>query len=225
MSERSSVLIVEDDLPTRRYLSAAVAADERLVVVGECAGVAEGRVLLERHRPDVLLVDLALEDGNGMELIRAVPELSRDTLSLVITVFGDEQSVLTAIEAGAQGYLLKDATSERIGSAIVDLLAGGAPISPAIASHLLVRFRDAERAAQQEGAPADVPPATLTGREREVLELVVKGFTFPEIGELLGITAHTVTTHVRRIYRKLEVRSRSEAVYEALQQGIVVLDG
>ncbi len=218
MSERSTVLVVEDDEPTRRYLANAVTSSERLDLVGQCDGVAEGRALLVEHRPNVLLVDLALADGNGLELIRALPELSPDTLALVITVFGDEQSVLTAIEAGASGYLLKDTVRERIASSILDLIAGGAPISPAIASHLLVRFRETQ------GAERNGPPSALAGRERQVLELIVKGFTFPEIGDLLGISAHTVTTYVRRIYRKLEVRSRSEAVYEALQQGIVVLD-
>ncbi len=218
MSEPRTVLIVEDDEPTRRYLAQAVASSEHLEVVGECDGVATGRALLVELRPDVMLVDLALVDGNGLELIRALAEVSPDTLALVITVFGDEESVLTAIEAGASGYLLKDAQRERIASSIRELLAGGAPISPAIASHLLVRFREA-RNAERESAQS-----TLAGREQEVLELIVKGFTFPEIGDLLGISAHTVTTYVRRIYRKLEVRSRSEAVYEALQQGIVALD-
>lgn len=224
MSEVHSVLVVEDDAPTRRYLVGAASAHAQLRVTAESDGVVEGRSLLSEHRPDVLLVDLALPDGNGLELIRAVPELSPETLCLVITVFGDEESVLTAIEAGAQGYLLKDATSEQVGTAILDLLAGGAPISPAIAGHLLLRFREHEAAASTAPGAAGESPPSLTDREREVLELVVKGFTFPEIAELLGISAHTVTTYVRRIYRKLEVRSRSEAVYEALQQGIVVLD-
>jgi DNA-binding NarL/FixJ family response regulator len=143
-------------------------------------------------------------------------------LPLVITIFGDEQHVVGALEAGALGYLLKDGTPEYIGASIVDMLAGGSPISPAIARHLLRRFRgDAPSAA---GAAAAESVTPLSEREGEVLRLIVKGFTYAEIADLLGVSAHTVTTHVRGIYRKLEVHSRSEAVYEALQLGLVKVD-
>ncbi|MGH7898600.1 MAG: response regulator transcription factor, partial [Candidatus Binatia bacterium] len=108
-------------------------------------------------------------------------------------------------------------TNEYIGDSILELLKGGSPISPAIARHLLQRFRE-PAPASTEGS-ADVPH--LTEREHEVLVLLVKGFTFQEIGDLLAISAHTVTSHVKHIYEKLEVRSRAEAVYEALQLGIV----
>jgi DNA-binding NarL/FixJ family response regulator len=148
--------------------------------------------------------------------------------------------------AGAQGYLLKDSTARRIAESIQDLLEGGAPISPPIARHLLLRFQEpapigsnteaeslSAASAAGAGAAGSVDEAadadsrsnaSLSARETEVLELVVKGFTFPEIAEVLSISTHTVTTHVRRIYRKLAVRSRSEAVYEALQQGIVSVE-
>jgi DNA-binding NarL/FixJ family response regulator len=138
----------------------------------------------------------------------------------VITIFGDEPHVVGALEAGALGYLLKDGTPEYIGASIVDMLAGGSPISPAIARHLLRRFRG--DAPARAGEAESVPP--LSEREGEVLRLIVKGFTYAEIAELLGVSAHTVTTHVRGIYRKLEVHSRSEAVYEALQLGLVKVD-
>jgi DNA-binding NarL/FixJ family response regulator len=133
-------------------------------------------------------------------------------------VFGDEAHVVGALEAGALGYLLKDGTAEYIGASILEMLAGGSPISPPIARHLLRRFRGAEPAG--DGARADDVPH-LSEREGEVLRLIVKGFTYAEIAELLGVSSHTVTTHVRGIYRKLEVHSRSEAVYEALQLGLV----
>jgi DNA-binding NarL/FixJ family response regulator len=135
---------------------------------------------------------------------------------MVITVFGDESHVVTAIEAGATGYLLKDSPSERIGQAVLELVGGGSPISPAIARHLLKRFRPAN-----PGTTAAVALPGLTDREHEVLALLVKGFTYAEIGDLLSISAHTVTSHVKNLYRKLEVRSRAEAVYEALTLGLV----
>jgi DNA-binding NarL/FixJ family response regulator len=220
VTTRRRILIVEDDAPTRERLARALAACpdelELAAAVGTCR---DALLALRRDAPEVMLVDLALPDGNGIELIRAARALSSDTLSMVVTVFGDEKSVLGAIEAGARGYLLKDAAAEGVGTAIRELLAGGSPITPAIAQHLILRF--------QEGAPSQerAPAPTLSQREQEVLELVVKGFTFNEIAKLLELSPHTVGTFVRRIYRKLEVRSRGEAVFEALQLGIVKLDG
>lgn len=216
----ADIVVVEDDGPTRAYLVSAVESTEGLRLAGQGENVAEGRRLIEAHEPAVLLVDLQLPDGSGLELIRYAKTNSPETQSLVITVFGDEQSVLSAISAGAQGYLLKDSTAKRIGGAIHDLLAGGAPISAPIARYLLLKFQSPAPVVDAADEASEDHPA-LSRREQEVLELVVKGFTFPEIAAGLEITTHTVTTHIRRIYRKLEVRSRSEAVYEALQQGIV----
>ena len=212
------ILIVEDDERTRARLVRAVEAHAELELAAEVGTCRDALLALRRDLPDVMLVDLALPDGSGIDLIRAARALSSDILSMVVTVFGDEKSVLGAIEAGARGYLLKDASAEGVGTAILQLLAGGSPITPAIAQHLILRF--------QESAPIETraPVPALSEREREVLELVVKGFRFPEIAKLLGLSPHTVGTFVRRIYRKLEVRSRGEAVFEALQLGIVKLD-
>jgi DNA-binding NarL/FixJ family response regulator len=210
-----TVLIVEDDPPTRARLARAVEADARLRLAGAAGSLREGLALLRREVPDVVLVDLGLGDGSGLELIRAARKLSADMQAMVVTVFGDEKSVIGAIEAGARGYLLKDRKEAEIAEAILELRAGGSPISPQIARHLLRRFQ--EPAAEPQGAPS------LTEREREILDCVVKGFTYGEIAKLLEISTHTVTTHVRHIYRKLEVRSRGEAVYEALQLGLVKL--
>jgi DNA-binding NarL/FixJ family response regulator len=215
--EPQQVLIAEDDGPTRERLAAAVASDPALAVAGSAGTLAEARGALRREAPEVLLVDLGLPDGSGLDLIREARRLSADTQALVITVFGDERSVIGAIEAGARGYLLKDGSPADVCAAIHQLLAGGAPISPVIARHLLRRLGPEPPAAAEQDTPR------LSAREVEVLELVVKGFTFPEIAGVLGISAHTVTTHVRRIYRKLEVRSRGEAVYEAVQLGLVKL--
>jgi len=217
--DRRRILIVEDDEPTRERLVRALAAHadeiELAAAVGTCR---EALLALRSDPPEVLLVDLDLPDGHGIELIRAARNLSADTLSMVVTVFGDEKSVLGAIEAGARGYLLKDESAEGVGVAILQLLAGGSPITPAIAQHLILRFQERAPSAERSAGPA------LSKRELEVLELVVKGFTFGEIAGLLALSPHTVGTFVRRIYRKLEVRSRGEAVFEALQLGIVKLE-
>lgn len=215
----STVVVVEDDELTRESLVSAVSGDERLALAASYGTLREGLAHLRRDPPDVLLIDLGLPDGNGLDLIRSVRELSADTLALVVTVFGDESSVLAALEAGARGYLLKDGSEADIRHSIHVLLQGGAPISPTIARHLLRRFETSEDPPEPD---RELPK--LSSRETEVLGLVVKGFTFPEIADLLKLSPHTVTTHVRRIYRKLEVRSRGEAVFEAMNLGIVSLD-
>ena len=213
--KRHSILLVEDDEVTRSRLAQAIRTHPELELVGEAGSLEAARAAIARRTPDVLLVDLGLPDGSGVDLIREAKRDNAPTEAMVITVFGDEQHVVAAIEAGATGYILKDGSSRYVADSILELVRGGAPISPAIARHLLRRFRE-------PSPPAPAPDAPdLTGREREVLGLLVKGFTFAEIGDLLGISAHTVTTHVKHIYGKLEVRSRAEAVYEAMQLGLV----
>jgi len=211
------ILLVEDDDATRARLARAVERNQHLRLRHAVGSFAEAMECLAAGSPDVLLTDLGLPDGNGVDLIRELKRRGAPAEALVITVFGDEQHVVAAIEAGATGYLLKDGSDDYIGNSILELLHGGSPISPAIARHLLKRFR----AEPPEPVAGGTPLPKLTERERQVLELLVKGFTFGEIGSLLGISAHTVTSHVKHIYVKLEVRSRAEAVYEAMSLGLV----
>jgi DNA-binding NarL/FixJ family response regulator len=218
---RHRILLVEDDEPTRARLAEAIAAHSELEVQAAVASCAEARAALdEGPAPDVLLTDLGLPDGSGVDLIRAVRDRGAATQAMVITVFGDEKHVLAAIEAGAMGYLLKDGSAEYIGRSILELIAGGSPISPPIARSILRRFRT--EPAGPARPEADTP--RLTEREGEVLTLIVKGFSYAESARLMGVQESTVTSHVRSIYRKLEVHSRGEAVYEALQLGLVKLD-
>lgn len=215
------VLLVEDDPPTRGHLARAVEAHPDLALLGAAGSVAEGRAALESDPPDVLLTDIGLPDGSGIELIRAIRSLAPEVPAMAITALGDEKTVIAAIEAGAAGYLLKDGNHAEIGEAVMELLAGGSPISPSIARYVLRRLQK-EATEPVAAAAADAPK--LTGREHEILSLIAKGFSFPEIAELLGISAHTVTTHVRHIYEKLEVGSRGSAVYEAVNLGLISMD-
>jgi DNA-binding NarL/FixJ family response regulator len=219
---RHGVLLVEDDGETRARLADVIRREPRLELAGAVATCAEARRLLALTAPDLLAVDLDLPDGHGAELIRFARRERPTTEVMVITVFGDERSVISAIEAGAGGYLLKDGTPQEIAQALVQLAEGGSPISPAIARHLLRRFQT-EAVASAAPAAAEAAPS-LTERETEVLRLISKGFRFGEIAELLGISAHTVTTHVRHLYKKLEVSSRSAAVWEARHLGLLRQD-
>jgi DNA-binding NarL/FixJ family response regulator len=136
---------------------------------------------------------------------------------MVSTTFADEKHVIASIEAGAAGYLLKDSSPKKIVDEIRALHAGGSPISPRIARQILLRFRppEPEREAVRELA------SPLSPREREVLELITKGFSYDEIAALMHVTRNTVMTFVRRIYQKLEVTSKTEAIFEARSHGIL----
>lgn len=209
------VMLVEDDEPTLARLEGAVRACPDLHLAASCTSLAEAYLLIRRSPLDVALIDLDLPDGSGIDLIRAIATQSPRTESMVITIFGDESHVIGAIEAGAKGYLLKDAEGGDIARAIIDLMQGGSPISAAIARHILRRM--------QAGAVA-ATRVTLTARETQVLQLVAKGFSSAEIAGLLGISLQTVISHVKAIYRKLEVHSRAEAVFEAIQIGLIRFD-
>ena len=241
------VLIVEDEPEFMRRFSSAVLGYASLRLVAAVNNGTAGITMLDLERPDVLLIDLGLPDVPGVEVIRHAAHAHPSCDVLVVTMFADDAHVVASIEAGATGYLLKDASVDRIVGSIHELRAGGAPISPGIARRVLARFRQAMekdpapaidrpvgRAATgmpfppgQPGARAAAPTpdaaelALLTPRETELLRLVAKGFTFDVIGEVLAISPHTVVAHVKKIYRKLAVHSRSEAVYEASQIGLL----
>ena len=218
----TSVLIVEDIPEFQQRFAAAIVADPDLQLLGTAGSGAEAIEMLSRLAPDVMLVDLGLPDMSGIDVIRHAARHLQATESLVVTMFGDDANVLASIEAGATGYLLKDSLAGSIAACIHDLRAGGSPISPSIARRVLNRFRDP---APREGAvPAPAAAGAeplLTERETEILRQVAKGMSFAEIGEILAISQHTVVTHVKKIYRKLAVHSRGEAVFEANQMGLL----
>jgi DNA-binding NarL/FixJ family response regulator len=217
----TSVLIVEDEPEFMRRFSNAVLADPGLNLVATVSTGRAAKAMLDAERPDVMLADLGLPDMNGVEVIRYAAAHHPECDVLVVTMFGDDQHVLDSIEAGATGYLLKDAVAERIAASIHELRAGGSPISPGIARRVLARFRVAPTPAPGPEANAAATPSPLTERETELLRLTAKGLSFDTIGQLMGISPHTVVAHVKKIYRKLAVHSRGEAVYEAGQLGLL----
>jgi DNA-binding NarL/FixJ family response regulator len=208
-----SVLIVEDDLRLRASFAQAIRGAGDLKLVGEADDLPEGLRLLDALQPQVLLVDIGLPSGSGLELIRHAAKQSAHCNVMVITVFAEEQLVLDCIEAGATGYLLKGSSAHDIAVQIRSLVAGGSPISPTIARRLLMRF------ANQRNSDADAP--TLSAQEQAVLSMSAKGYSYDEIAGLLKLSRHTVETYVKRIYRKLHVHSKTAAVYEARKLGLV----
>lgn len=216
------VLIVEDDPAFRARYAAMLANDASFDVVASVGTGGEGLAMLELRKPDVLLVDLGLPDMSGIEVIRHASQTLPKCECMVVTVFGDEEHVLASIEAGAAGYLLKDASEESFLSGIRELMNGGSPISPIIARRLLKRFQAVPPTSVTVAAADDESSSVaLSDREREILLLASKGFNYPEMGKLMSISPHTVTSHVKKIYRKLAVHSRGEAVFEANRMGLI----
>ena len=194
-------------------MAQAIRAAPDLKLVGEADDLPEGLRLLDLVQPEVLLVDIGLPSGSGLELIRHAAKQSPHCNVMVITVFAEEQLVLDCIEAGATGYLLKGSSPQDIATQIRSLVAGGSPISPTIARRLLSRFT------AQPNAGADAP--TLSTQEQAVLSMSAKGYSYDEIAGLLKLSRHTVETYVKRIYRKLHVHSKTAAVYEGRKLGLV----
>ena len=214
------ILVVDDDDAFRESVCAAIARDDGMVLAAQSNSVAAAREAIRHGDFDVALIDLGLPDGNGIDLIREISRTLPEADVMVVTVFGDEAHVLASIEAGATGYLLKRSLTDTLGETVRELRAGGSPISPVIARQLLQRFkRDTPESPQ--AAATVVDDGGLSEREREVLLFIAKGFTVGEIANMLHLSAHTVATHVKHIYRKLAVHSRTEAVFEAGRMGLL----
>jgi DNA-binding NarL/FixJ family response regulator len=211
------VLIVEDDPTFRAEFARTVANEAGLVLVGAAADAGQARACMGSGQPlDVAIVDLGLPDGDGNDLIRALAAPVGRTAVLVASVFGDEWHVVRALEAGAQGYLLKDGTPEDLVRAIRTVHAGGAPLSPAVARHLLKRFGPASEAPPRAG---EQTAERLTAREAQILGSIAQGCTAGETAARLHLSVHTVNTHVKNIYSKLGASNRLQAVNLARASG------
>ena len=201
------VALVEDDNETRKRLASVIRSDESLELTGEYCTGAEALASLTTGAPDVFLVDLGLPDMSGLRVVERIASSHPACDILIVTIFGDEQTVLKALEAGARGYLLKGAMEQDIVQDIRQLRSGGSPLSPVIARQLLKRLVPTPR--MQE------PGAQLTPRESEILNAIARGFSYAETANLLQISGQTVHTHLKNIYKKLAVHSKTEAVFEA----------
>ena len=217
----------------RSFFAASVERCAQLSLVASVASVAEAKVCLDEaaQSVDVLLTDLGLPDGNGLQVIRHARTCHPACESLVISMFGDADNVLASIEAGALGYIHKDAAPADIANTILEMKADASPISPMIARRVLSKYRSL----QTNTAPAlvnvdngaikieasDLSIGLLSRREQEVLELVSRGFSYAEIADLKHLSVHTIQTHIKSLYGKLEVHSKLEAVLEATRMGLL----
>ncbi|KAF0183424.1 MAG: LuxR family transcriptional regulator [Hyphomonadaceae bacterium] len=208
-------IIIEDNPTTMDVICQSLEATEDIEILGTAANATLARELIGKGGFDIMLCDLGLPDGSGIDLIKYASKLFPEADIIVITIFAEQSKVLGAIKAGARGYLVKD---EHLGScvnAIRETRAGGSSISPLIARQLLQQL-------QPNTNELDDPLLEpLSSRETDVLNLLARGFTYAEIAGFLTLSEHTIRTYVRRIYHKLQVNSRSEAVFEASSRGII----
>ncbi len=205
------VAIVEDDPIMLSTLSAIISGADEMAVIGTATNVADGRALIDGGGFEVLLCDLGLPDGNGLELIRLCAGRHPTADIMVITLFAEQRKVLECIRAGAKGYLHKDQEADSCVDAIREIRRGGSPISPVIARQLLLHIKPQPQAGD----------AKLSERELEILNMLARGFSKRECADVLNLSVNTVSTHVKNIYAKLEVNSRTEALFEASSQGII----
>ncbi len=234
------VVLVEDNQANRSFLEACVAGHPQLQLAASFGTLAPARAWFAEHESDLLLVDLGLPDGTGLDLMRDVRQRWPACDMLVVSMFGDEENVLASIEAGAVGYVHKDDEAADIADTLLAVKRGASPISPMIARHLLRRMQPLPHRTGEApvvASPVAVLPASTQGtedkaesasetivlsrREQEVLEFIARGLSYTEIARQQGITVHTVQTYIKKLYGKLAVHSRSEAVYEANRLGLL----
>lgn len=213
------VMVVEDDSTTRLLFCKAIEAESSLHLSVSCGSVAEALDWLSTNQCDLLLTDLGLPDGSGLEIIETCRRLHPDADIMVTTSSSDEEQVLACIEAGASGYVLKETGYPDLVRALLEVHSGGSPISPVVARKVLARMR--RPLLERNADPQQDAPQRLTRRETAILELIARGSSYAKVAAALGLSIGTVQTHIKHIYGKLAVHSRGEAVYEARRRGLL----
>ena len=207
------VAIIEDQRETREGLAALVGGTAGYQGAGVWGSVEEALTRLAREKPDVLLADIQLPGMDGIEGVRRIKESFPELQILMLSVYDDSDSVFEAICAGACGYLLKDTPPSKLLDAIREASTGGAPMSPRVARKVVVMF--------QKVVTPRSGDAGLTARELEVLKLLASGHSYKTAADVLSVSFDTIRFHVRNIYVKLHVNSKSDAVMKALRTGLV----
>ncbi len=204
-----TISLVEDNLPLAEELQALFESQPDMEVLDVFPSAETAIAKLPDRLPELLVVDIRLPGMNGVELIGAVKPRFPDLPILVLTMYEESDLIFDALKAGASGYLLKRATGDELCEAVREIRRGGAPMSPSIARKVVDSF-------QMPPMRPDLDSANLSPREEEVLSLLANGALYKEIAGTLGISLDTVRTHLRRIYEKLHVHTRTEAVVKFL---------
>lgn len=209
------VAIIDDDPVVQRYFAQVIGTDPRYEVTGIAADLQSGKALIAAL-PDIVLLDVGLPDGNGYDLVEPIKMQSQAKV-LIISTLGDRDTVIAALQAGADGYLLKDSSPAQLLEGMALVLDDGVAVSPKVARYLLDALR-ADPAPALEPTSSALADDRLTRRETELLCAFAEGLSYKEAARRLRISPHTVGNHVKAIYRKLDVNSRIEAI-RAVQSG------
>ena len=207
-----NIVIVEDNDTTRSYLTSLVGGVSGFHVSAACRTADDALICCLQQAPDIILLDLNLPGLSGLDFISELRKHSITSEVVVLTMHEDRKHLLSAFKRGASGYILKGADSVDIVKALQEVAQGGAPMSPSVARLLVDEFKE------QKELSTDT---TLTGREREVLQGVAQGWQERELALNLGLSSHTIHSHIKNIYRKLQVNSKIEAINTARRRGII----
>jgi len=207
------VAIVEDRREIRESLALLIGGTEGFKCTGSYRSMEEALDKLKSHQPHLLLSDIGLPGMSGTEGVAILKERYPDLLILMLTVYDDDERIFDAMCAGASGYLLKKTPPGRLLESLREVASGGAPMSPEVAKRVIALFREIR--------PPDRADYELTPHETRLLKLLVQGHNYKTAATELGVTVHTVSFHLRSIYEKLQVHSKSEAVAKALQNRLV----
>lgn len=212
-----TVSIVEDNEQLRETLARVINRADGFACAGQHASAEAALEGIPQEQPNAVLMDINLPGMNGVECVRRLKQLLPQTQVVMLTAYEDTENIFSSLAAGASGYLLKRSKSAEILEALRDVQKGGSPMSTHIARKVVQSFQSSPRPATTAGAPAE-PTEELSPREQEVLDLLSQGFMYKEISDKLGISFETVRTYIRRIYEKLHVRTRTEAVAKVLRR-------
>ena len=205
-----TVSIVDDEADLRKHIAGYLGAAGNIRCISAYASAEEALAHLPQDKPDVILMDINLGEMDGIECVRRLSSLMPDALVLMLTVFEDTEKIFHALSAGASGYLLKRLSPRKLVEAIEEVCAGGSPMSAPIARKVVKSFKSTPA---QGDESADLSP-----REHSVLDGLAEGLAYKQIADQLGVSIHTVRNYIRRIYEKLHVRSRTEAVAKFLRK-------
>jgi DNA-binding NarL/FixJ family response regulator len=212
-SNATKVAIVEDQFRIREGLRVLIDGTSGYQCTGAFGSVEEALPAIASQAPDVVLLDIGLPGMSGIDGIPLLKKSSQDLSVVMLTVYDDDKRILDALCAGACGYLLKETPPARLLESLREALDGGAPMSPAVARRVITMFRD--------GRPAEYAGGSLTPHEVRLLKLLAEGHNYETAGVQLGVTINTVRFHMRSIYEKMQVHSKSEAVAKAIRSRII----
>jgi len=207
-----TALLLEDYEETRTWLACIVRAAFDEIEIFEAATLEQARAVIKNQRIDLALIDINLPDGNGVDFVKDVMKVSPETYCVMATIYDDDAHIFPALKAGAQGYLLKEQSTNEFIAALQGILNSDPPLSPAIARKMMAYFAEDEVVDKT---------SKLSEREKEILTFIAKGLKRNEVAALLELSPNTVAAHLKRIYNKLSVSTRAEATMEALRLGLV----